>query len=164
MLHTFLTHDLKNFNVRNRPETKALVTQKQHSMVPLHEWWYSCLLEGKIDPRLDRWPSKIGVQYLFEIYMNYIKLTKRNNHDGYPRFKAEIEELLTGSKNFGRMGRGRYTEAVEEMGTIRYVQKQGLVYQIPSLAECRVMFDKRYKLKEEWPAEWEVSSIGDLDD
>jgi hypothetical protein len=53
MLYDLLHRDISRFNVREIPQTEALMDQKVHGLKPAEEWIYHCLCEGQIIPGKD---------------------------------------------------------------------------------------------------------------
>jgi len=49
MLVDLLAMDLSQFNVREKPETRALLEQKLLSLPPTEQWWYDCLDRGSLE-------------------------------------------------------------------------------------------------------------------
>lgn len=49
MVHDLLAIDLSGFNVRSKPSTQELVTQKLHSLTAIPRWWYEALYSAVLD-------------------------------------------------------------------------------------------------------------------
>lgn len=47
-----LSVDIRNFNPRKLPNNKYLRDQKEINMVPVHQWWYSCLTNGTLNDNI----------------------------------------------------------------------------------------------------------------
>jgi hypothetical protein len=63
MMHHLRTLDLSNFNVRDKPQTQALLQQKLMSLAPIPRWWFE-LLAG--DSEEDGWPDFIPTTDIVE--------------------------------------------------------------------------------------------------
>lgn len=48
MVHDLIAMDLSKFNVRYKPNTPELITQKLQSLNPIELWWHDCLYRGQI--------------------------------------------------------------------------------------------------------------------
>lgn len=69
LLHTLLTLDISNFNVRSRPDTAALSSEKVMSLGPVEAYWYECLRNGSlglIGSRNDKWPDVVPKGQVFD--------------------------------------------------------------------------------------------------
>ena len=73
LLHFLLSLDLKDFDVRQVPRTKALLEQKLHSMDPMREWWFSRLQEGSLITGQTNWEKKVRVDRLYDDYVTYCR-------------------------------------------------------------------------------------------
>jgi len=48
MVHDLIAMDLSKFNVRYKPNTPELITQKLQSLNPIELWWHDCLYRGQM--------------------------------------------------------------------------------------------------------------------
>jgi len=71
MVHDLMAMDLKNFNVRAKPSTQALIDQKLHSLDPIPRWWHDCLINGEFSEE-GKWPDFISTS---DIIDNVIEFT-----------------------------------------------------------------------------------------
>lgn len=61
MMYDLLALDLSNFNVRQKPQTAALLDQKLRSLDPIPHWWYECLERGEVTDGSE-WPKFIATE------------------------------------------------------------------------------------------------------
>jgi hypothetical protein len=69
LLDTLLRMDISNFNVRVRPETQALATEKAMSLGPVEAYWYECLRNGNLgllNSTNEEWPELVPKGQLFD--------------------------------------------------------------------------------------------------
>ena len=142
LLHTLLTHDNSNFNVRNVPKTAALEVQKQLSMPPDEEWWFHKLREGCIlpDSNGEPWPEtvlKAELEIDYTEYMREFNVARRGNRTTFRQFLVRV---CPGLQQYqARRGSAR-----------------PYVLEFPSLEACRTAWVERAG-----PVEWPVSDIRD---
>lgn len=93
LLHFLQNYDIKNFQVRNVPQTKALMDQKMLSMPVEDEWWYRKLFEGKVMRKHPSWLALVPREELYNDYLNYmdsIHVNRRCNETNFGRFLARV--------------------------------------------------------------------------
>ncbi len=124
-VHDLLAMDLSEFNVRSKPNTKALLVQKLQSLGPTAEWWFQTLCDGTAED--DKWPSFIStktcIEKICEMFGN--KMFKRPTQMS---FSSDLKKLCPGANNAQKKGDGQFDLRVRG-------------YTLPSLAEARAEFE-----------------------
>lgn len=73
MMCDLLKMDLTGVNLREVPQTRALIEQKLHSASPVTKWWVHRLQEGGQVEGLDEWLSEVPTKHLHQEYVQYCK-------------------------------------------------------------------------------------------
>ncbi len=125
MVHDLQAMDLSDFNVRRRPNTQELLTQKLQSLGPTAEWWFQTLREGVVEG--DKWPSFISTKTCMdaigEMFGN--KLFKKPTQMSFAR---DLKKLCPGAVSAQKKSPGQFVPRVRG-------------YNLPSLAEARAEFE-----------------------
>lgn len=151
LLHTLMTWDINDFNVRDVPKTKALGDQKLHTLDPLEQWWFECLQEGQMGNKVWKDAEWIPKSDIRDDYIEQSKdagihrrgsptemgmfLSKITPDEGYPRTKRLICKRLH----------------VGDDGYQIEVAKRESHYQFPSLTKCRKHWEKTFSAEIKWP-------------
>jgi hypothetical protein len=141
LLHMLMSRDLSNFNHRQIPQTAALQEQKELSMSPEAEWWYTKLMAGSLLQNGDDWMGRVTVDGLHHDYVNYLKdlgLYRRNTKTVLGRFLRKASPLAYPH---------RRSEVCPDH--ITGEDRRQSIYLFPSLNSCRGHWDKRF-FKGEW--------------
>lgn len=138
-LQYLMDFDLKKVNLRNIPQTAALLEQKIRGLSAEMAWWYQCLQEGEIIAG-EGWPDKIPKVYFYGQYITYCNsIAKRSQHLDkgklYQEIKNELEEV---GKDFVAC------RLSDQSG------KRMWAYTMPDLEACRNQFSKKIKYEIEW--------------
>ncbi|GGE19935.1 hypothetical protein GCM10011390_43990 [Aureimonas endophytica] len=64
--------DLSNVNVRQAPDTGALLEEKIASLSPMARWLLDCLTEGHVESS-GEWPTRIEVKRVYQVYSQTIE-------------------------------------------------------------------------------------------
>jgi hypothetical protein len=75
LLRVLKDFDLSETNVNTAPSTRGLIDQKIASLSPFYEWWFECLLAGRLvssDFATD-WPEEIEKDRLRTAYRAFVK-------------------------------------------------------------------------------------------
>lgn len=171
LLWDLKTRDLRDFHPRTRiPQTEALAHQKLQSLDSWDSWWYDCLSRGDLgtdnQPAIGHWddadPTSCCVWPVDDM-------------------KSSLEEHLrkVGDRYFGRrsmdttMGQRLQRRVTTVLKKVRMpvpagrsdlkADSAGRVYgyRLPSLAECRAMFEDQLGAKLPWTSQ--VVEWDDLD-
>lgn len=163
MLYDLLEYDLTNFDIRDIPQTNALLDQKIRSLDPLKSWWYQILKEGKL-PEGEVYRNSIGdlvaVPCTYQgtwgmvsddcppqntiprvptkvLYESYSKKVPRPLADSI--FGQDLKKLLPGV-NFKKRLHGPRNRQVK-------------YYEFPDLDVCREYFSELINAKIDWEDE-----------
>ena len=142
LLHILRERDLSGFDVRNPPETAALMEQKLAGLGNAEAWWQEVLSAGETpgdlfgsDPRWEDGPITVPRDVIREHYI------------GYMRSKRYGETM--GEREFGKMIRRLCPGLTDKRITVDGSMRRW-VYQFPSLAECRNAFERKYGGAIDW--------------
>jgi hypothetical protein len=157
LLHTLMTMDLSTFNVRIRPETKALANEKAMSLGPVEAYWYECLRSGNlglIGAKNDHWPSVIAKGQVFDEIRRRAgqRFTLSNVALGIVFSRKLLppspREYRIPGPSIWRDHQGNERNIANAPG-----------FELPSLTECRKWWTDRYgEPTEPWPDEQVVKS------
>ena len=137
LLRELLDFDLVQVDVNDAPNTQGLLDQKIESLNPVYAWWHDSLVEGSIMnlPFSNEWPREIGVEQLREAFTVYIK--QRGIRSWAPNasaFGKKLNQVIAGA----------------ETKRIRDGDTRKRVYILPSLEQCRALFDDFIGHKLKW--------------
>ena len=145
LMHTLMTFDLSQFNVRRYPVTEGLLEQKQLSLPSVAQWWYDILIEGDNQVSLEKYiaptaviGTSIPTMALFEIYQAFAK----GDRYGYGQV-ASCNQFVTILKQWAPIGKNRVTDGDRK-------RARGLL--IPDIEICREHFEKEIGHKIDWDA------------
>jgi hypothetical protein len=138
LLHTLLTWDISDFEVRKIPQTEGLRDQKQHSFSPIQAWWHEKLERGYLLPENSTWNQRVYCQELIEDYMNHVRRMPR----GRGSLSIEVGKFLKDSVPGIEKGETHDTVALLIEGREKRVTRPR-VYLLPDLATCRAHWDTK---------------------
>jgi hypothetical protein len=147
LLHLLQHYDLKDFNVRVVPGTRALREQQKLSLPPEAEWWIHKLEHGQLLWGVDGWPDYVPSEKLVTDFVDH---TKR-----FGSFTQRSSETALGmffSRHWPKVEKIRRTMSFEKQhpdGFTTEVKMLVRCHQIPPLAECRKIWEKVHG-----PMEW----------
>ncbi len=153
LLYLLLNHNLKGYDVRDVPSTKALQDQKMYSLRPEEDWWYNKLQEGQLLQSGQTWPEEVAKEELLQDYIEYterFKITRRGSATSLGKF---LNRVCPGIKSYQRIG-----EFLNYNGNDRaheMVRRRAYFFKIPSLSEARAAWEQIYG-GGEWPEEQPV--------
>lgn len=161
LLHFLKTYDLSAFDVRKQPVTRALQVQKIHSFRPTEAWWYEKLATGRLLEDTAGWPKLVMVP---ELTADFIRLTRR--HSDTERSSATtlgmfLRKFMPG--DYPRKAKTANTESVTFKNAEGLDQEipRPAYYELPTIEECRAVWDAREMGRVgEW-AEPETSDVRD---
>lgn len=151
LLHLLLTYDISNFEVRDIPQTTALHDQKLLSMGAEEQWWYEKIVEGRILRDDDRWEDEVQKIELQNDYVNFMirigvqrkfsptllgKFLAKACPEGHPKSYQKLAKVTE---------IGQHGEQYSQMKRVYF-------YGMPSLQECRNIWDKQHGSKSNWNA------------
>jgi len=152
LLDILLKLDVSDFNVRKRPETKALAAEKVMSLGPVEAYWYECLRNGHLgllNSRNDRWPEHVAKGQLFdEIRRRSGNLLRMSNVSLGIVFSRKLLPPWCTAKDFRLSG---MTMWKDHLGNERIAHNTP-AYMLPKLEESRQWWTIRYGEPDEpWP-------------
>jgi Family of unknown function (DUF5906) len=140
LLHELLSFDLNEFNIWDVPQTKALLDQKIASLSPIDEFWHSKLHDGALIHGDESWRTVIARDELYAEYLREVKSRNMGRARGSADFGKRMKKLAPAIRDT--------RPAIEsEPGVL----KRTRCYEIPSLEECRVSFEKHLGQPIAWP-------------
>lgn len=147
LLHMLLTYNLEGYQVRNVPQTDALVEQKLLSLSVEEEWWYNKLIEGRLLHNGDRWMTDVVCDDLVDDYINYtrrLNVARRGNATAVGRFlRRVVGPSLTRTQRLANVR----VDAGD--GFTKEVSKRRHFWGITDLADARARWAELYG-KQEW--------------
>ena len=154
LLHFFRTFDIKDYEVRDVPSTRALKEQKLLSLDADEDWWYQKLLQGQLLSDDEGWPDEIMNRSLVEDYIEYSRqhhLSKRSSEVKLGVFMQRVAGLSRASSGVRRKVE---IEVPAGDGYSRKKMIRAIFHRIPSLVECRDRWE-RLNGSTEWPMDEE---------
>jgi len=139
LLRYLLDFDLASIDVNEAPNTQALLDQKHRSLDPFYQWWFGCLVEGRIlgEGFGDEWPAEVETERLRRALSVHLK--DRNIHSRTPA-----------PEQIGRMLK---TCAQTTRRRARRDGERAYVYPFGTLNDCRVAWEKYIGGTVEWDDE-----------
>lgn len=124
LLRYLLDHNLKEINVNEAPQTKALMDQKHSTLEPVHQWWLDSLTEGRIVgcDFTDGWPKELACDRFRMGLRRYLQ-------------DRGIRSRVPDDRAIGR----QVKNACPRMEHFRIAS--GYAYKFPNLATCRDLWD-----------------------
>jgi hypothetical protein len=150
LLHHLLNFDLSSVNLREMPQTAALVDQKLSTLNAEQGWWLDTLRRGELPGGCE----DEGCCPAGRLFDDYIKHSQKL---GVRRRSIEVQLGIFLRKHVPGLRRvegeydfqdfyDRQTNTTKSEGT-----SYGYVYVFPPLAECRAAFAKELQSKILWP-------------
>lgn len=133
LMHDLMGFDLSKFNVREKPDTAALIQQKIKSLPVIEEWWYNCLYNGAIGQHRD-WPTFIGTEVARGLIKDFA-------HGSRSYREITSDAVITALRKV-------CPQTKQEQRTVNYNRVRGSV--IPSLDQCRAAFERYIGGEVEW--------------
>jgi hypothetical protein len=156
MMHDLMRLDLKNFDLRTIPQTKALLDQKLLSMSDIQKFWYNRLREGEPLPG-KTWGDWVPCSELYALYVK--EATQQGEKRRLPDFQfgrqlsKNCPDLIRQKRTLSVSVRSEYTG----MDTTR--DAKIWAYQFPTLATCRASFAAQFQTPLDWDDESDDSSV-----
>jgi hypothetical protein len=160
LLHTLLTHDISEFNVRHIPASQALQEQKLLSLRPDAAWWYEALADGRLLREQEGWPSVVVKNDLVDDYVAYTQRfggNRQGNQISLGKFLHRICPKMT------TVQQEIEVELVSADGWTRKKKKKVPCYVVPNLEDCRAAWNTVNKTSEAWlliPDQDELTQAG----
>ena len=145
LMHTLMTFDLSQFNVRRYPVTEGLLEQKQLSLPSVAQWWYDILIEGDNQVSVEKYiaptaviGTSIPTMALFEIYQAFAK----GDRYGHGQV-ASCQQFVTTLKQWAPIVKHR---PADDRG------KRLRCLLVPDLESCRNHFEQKIGHEIDWDA------------
>jgi len=156
ILYDLLRYDLSGFNVRDVPETSALMDQKKLSLDLKHAWWLDVLWRGYVlsskfglEDVFGNWHHFVSTELLYQSYLAFVK----GRGDRHPISREELGKFMSAMGRAESRPGGNHP--VNERMT---VSGADVVYKnrphgrvLGSLAEARKAFDVVVRFGTKWP-------------
>jgi len=134
LLHYLLNYDFSGVNLREFPQTQALLENKLLSMTPVEKFWYGCLQNGRIKKEATYWETSVIKRHLHQEYVEFAKDTGQSR-------KACETELGMG---LSKLVPGLQTKSP------RIENKREPCWLFPGLPVCRAYFNQITNGQYEW--------------
>lgn len=144
LLYDLLHHDLSSVNLRQIPQTEALLDQKIQSMKSVEKFWLSALQRGTLLEQDECWAEFIQKERLFDEYIKTcakIGIIHRETDNIFARYLRRLCPRITDAR--------RSITISDETYPPRKVRK--MVWVIPTLQTCRDAFSTNIKANLKWP-------------
>lgn len=150
LLHFLMTYDLREFEVRNVPQTEMLQDQKILSMDPVVQWMFEKVWEGRMLKQDQEWPERVLKDSLYDDYVREMKAQGRNftlSRTGLNRF---LHRAFPDNSWLCRQ------ETVDvpwtnEHGFEVLLKKRAYVCRFPPLETVRKFWDENFGGPFHWP-------------
>ena len=142
LLHHLLHFDLSQVDVRTIPKTAALLAQQIESMLPIEAWWHQMLIDGTLPPK----PQKSGGPHICDKKMLFDRYCR---HAAAQGITWKATETKVGMFLHDLLGAALKNPKLTIDGKRRHY------FELPSLKECRQIFDKKLGQSAGWGEGWE---------
>lgn len=150
LLHYLMTLDIKDFEVRDVPQTDALQEQKLLSLGPEEQWWLERLTDGRTTRAAHDWQREVQKDHLQRDYLKYAE---------DQRFMRRASPTVLG-RFLGRLLPEGWPKSNQRMTDVEYDDGRGgsqvrrervYWYDLPDLDQCRAAWDAVYGGRHPWP-------------
>ncbi len=138
LLHFLMNYDLSGIDLRDYPQTSALMEQKLHSMPPVEQFWYSRLESGILINGSTKWDVEAPVKSLYRDFVSFCIDVGVRHKPCDSEFGIQLRKIVPKLSN----AKGSKS---------KYGEHRPNVYRVPELAECREKFCELMNYKIEWP-------------
>ena len=137
LLHHLINVDLAGVDLREFPQTAALMENKLLSMSPVEKFWYEKLWAGSLQEDVEWWARYVVRDQLHEEYVKHAQKSGQNRKGTQTELGIALNKLVPGLHG-----------STETIGGTRVA-----TWEFPDLDTCRKAFDKITKYKHPWPQE-----------
>ena len=137
LLHYLMNYDVSNINLRQFPQTAALMEQKLYSMTPVQKFMFQKLETGVLSNPVNGW-DEIPIQDLYAQFIAFCIRVGLRHRPSDSEFGTHLKKLFTGVTT----AKGRSTT---------YGGHRPNIYRFPSLRDCRRTFERFINYQVEWP-------------
>lgn len=143
LLLYLMNYDISDIDLRNIPQTDALLEQKIQSLEPVAQFWRDRLQEGHLLPDHDQWENNVVKESLYDYFIENVKKT------GYAK-GCIIGDFCKKMKTYCPAVTDKKMKAFvrTKNGDEEELRKNHFVF--PSLEECRKLFDNYLGMKNKW--------------
>jgi len=141
LLHTLLTYDISEYNVRRVPQTDALREQKLLSLNVEEEWWYTKLADGRVLRGDEDWTCEVMADAIVDDYIEYTRrfnVSRRGNQTSLGKFMSRV------CPSISQLQRRTKIEVPSGDGWTRQKEMRVRFWILPSLIEARARWDHLY--------------------
>jgi hypothetical protein len=137
LLHYLQTFDLSTVDVNEAPKTQALLDQKMSSLEPFEEWWYGCLVAGRISNSdfAEGWTCDVSKSQFRDAFYRFCR--ERN-------IRSRLPDEITIGRMLKKLAKATSTKARNEDGGSYYI------YRLPDLTEARSAWESHVGQEVSW--------------
>ncbi len=159
LLYYLLNFDLSTVNLREIPQTAALLEQKFESATSEEKFWLDTLISGKL-PGAHATEPNVCLRYRF--YEAYVRHAGRT---GIRHRSIEVKLGMFLSTFVGKIGGDFKVTYTVYAPNGDKITKQGRAYKFPTLAECRKKFEVEINQEVNWGdvTAWQADEIIEIE-
>ena len=139
LLYLLEHYDLTGKDLRNFPQTDALLENKLLNMTSVQKFWMDRLVQGRLDPRHERWKNFLERKALHDAYCEFVKPLGQTRKASETELGMGLKKLVPGLVSKQRVVDGHRTG----------------VWEFPDLSICRKAFDDA--LNDSFPWDTEIN-------
>lgn len=151
LLDFLMRYDLKGYQVRTVPQTRALSEQKTLSLDPVESWWHARLTDGALLDEQSSYTDKVPCGDLYQDYVMHAKDAGINRRGAQTQVGIFLKHICGEPWPKRRKILTSVTVPTEDGYQIE-TKKQIRHYVFPSLATLRAAWDAKYGITD-WPPE-----------
>lgn len=140
LLDFLLRYDLKGFDVRKPPKTKALQRQKVYSMSVEEQWWKSKLDDGLILETHTKWEPVVSACELLASMVQTQRRLPKSRRSGETQLGGVLKKLVPRMEKF----QGSEEICVTDYSNVVRRLARPTYYRFPPLSLCRKAWEDRY--------------------
>jgi uncharacterized protein DUF5906/DNA primase RepB-like protein/primase-like protein len=147
---------LHHVNLREIPQTAALLEQKIESASPEEKFWLDMLKNGKLPGALEGEPSACRKERFYDAYIQHARWTGVSHRSIETKVGTFLTKHVPGLITDQKVSFTYYTPLREK------VTKQAPAYKFPALALCRKAFAGKISQKIDWGsdvADWQADEL-----
>ena len=149
MLYDLLKRDIADWHPRDDvPDTKALMDQKLRSMEALEEFWYERMLEGALTNARGDWSEGPVLVLSHHLHEDYVHATQQRGVRSMRSSQVQLGMHLT--KLCPGIERTKVKAMDTDVGMRTDAQGRAPAYRFPSLADCRLAFERKLGGRVDW--------------
>jgi hypothetical protein len=136
LMYFLQNHDYSSINLREVPQTEALLDQKIQSLNDVGKYWLDTLRNGSLDQNWDLAPIAINTQCLYDAYQTYAGSLRSRHRVTNAIFGKELK---------------RYCPSLDKQKckTPAYGHRQH-EYRLPEFGQCRTEFEDALGASIDW--------------